>query len=105
MDYIVLSFDISPIAVGLFALGILAGIGIKRHIYHAVSFLSVLFSINSSRYLLGQPTDWTTFLSYLATFFMVGLAFGNYLELRNKEVKEMLASIQLQLAKIEKNEG
>jgi len=55
--------------------------------------------------LLGQPIDWSTFVSYLATFFMVGLAFGNYLELRNKEVKEMLASIQLQLAKIEKNEG
>lgn len=104
MDYIVVSFDISPIAVGLFALGILAGIGIKRRIYPAVSFLSVLFATNSSRYLLGQPIDWSTFVSYLATFFMVGLALGNYLELRNKEVKEMLASIQLQLAKIEKNE-
>ena len=97
MDYIVMSLDVSSLAVGLFALGFVLGMAVSKPVYFPLSLISSFFGINATRYIFGAGYDFTVTVSYFAVFFTVGAAIGNYIEHRHRETKTMLNMIRIQL--------
>mgnify|MGYP001626259714 CR=1 FL=1 len=98
MDAVVISLDISPVAVALALLGFFVGLSISSvKAYPASSVLAFILGVNAGRYVLGGPYDATVLPSFLGAAFFAGLTAGNYLEYRNRSIEAMLISLHSHL--------
>ncbi|MGB9774530.1 MAG: hypothetical protein ACPL4I_10995 [Bacteroidota bacterium] len=106
MDAVVISLDISPVAVALALLGFFVGLSISSvKAYPASSVLAFILGVNSGRYVLGGPYDATVLPSFLGAAFFAGFTAGNYLEYRNRSIEAMLISLHSHLMSLSSNCG
>ncbi len=95
MDQILLTLDITPLALALAALGFVLGQKAKINGYIVAGAISLLAGINATKSVFGAGYDPLIFPSFLVSAFAFGFMLGNYMEARNRELQTQIAKLIL----------
>jgi hypothetical protein len=95
MDQILLTLDITPLALALVALGFVLGQKVKIRGYIVAGVISLLTGINATKSVFGTGYDPLIFPSFLVSVFTFGFMLGNYMETKNRELQTQIVKLIL----------